>query len=69
MAVRELSQQHLDLPSDHPGFSDQEYRARRAAIARSCASYQPGGPIDDVEYTADEDDVWRVVSTQLAVQH
>jgi phenylalanine-4-hydroxylase len=69
MAVPELSQQHLDLPDDHPGFSDQDYRARRAAIARSCASYQPGDPIEDVEYTADEDEVWRVVSTHLAAQH
>jgi phenylalanine-4-hydroxylase len=69
MAVRELSQQHLDLPADHPGFSDQAYRSRRAAIARSCASYQPGDPIDDVEYTAEEDELWRLVSAQLAVQH
>jgi phenylalanine-4-hydroxylase len=69
MAVRELSQQHLELPDDHPGFSDQAYRARRAAIARSCASYQPGEVIPDVEYTAEEDELWRVVSTELAAKH
>ena len=69
MAVRELGHQHLGLPEDHPGFSDQEYRARRAAIARSCASYEPGDAIPDVEYTAEEDEVWRLVATELAAKH
>lgn len=69
MAVRELGHRNLELPEDHPGFSDQEYRARRAAIARSCASYEPGDPIPDVVYTAEEDEVWRLVSTELAVKH
>ncbi len=59
----------LHLPEDHPGFSDQDYRRRRAAIAEGCASYVPGGPIPDVHYTAEEDEVWRIVSTELAAKH
>ena len=59
----------FDLPADHPGFTDQGYRARRAAIAAVGEAYRPGDPIPDVEYTPEEDDVWRVVSTELAEKH
>jgi phenylalanine-4-hydroxylase len=57
------------LPPDHPGVHDEAYRARRAAIAAVGERYQPGGPIEDVEYTAEEDHVWQVVSTELAAKH
>jgi phenylalanine-4-hydroxylase len=57
------------LPADHPGVHDAAYRARRAAIAAVGEQYRPGSPIPDVEYTAEEDNVWHVVSTQLAVKH
>jgi phenylalanine-4-hydroxylase len=59
----------FELPTDHPGFSDPEYRARRERIAAVGAAYRPGEPIPDVEYTAEEDEVWRVVSRQLAAEH
>jgi phenylalanine-4-hydroxylase len=59
----------LELPSDHPGFSDRAYRTRRGQIAAVGAAYRPGDPIPDVEYTAEEDEVWRIVSRQLARQH
>jgi phenylalanine-4-hydroxylase len=58
-----------DLPADHPGVHDTEYRARRAAIAAVGAAYRPGDPIPDVEYSAEEDEVWRVVSAELAAKH
>ena len=58
-----------DLPADHPGRSDPAYRARRATIAAVGESHRPGDPIPDVEYSAEEDDVWRVVSTELAEKH
>jgi phenylalanine-4-hydroxylase len=63
------SSMSVELPEDHPGFSDPEYRARRGAIAAAATDYQPGDPIPVVEYTTEEDDVWRVVSAELAVKH
>ncbi len=59
----------VDLPADHPGFTDPDYRARRAAIAAVGEAYRPGDPIPDVEYSSEEDDVWRIVSTELAEKH
>jgi len=59
----------LELPADHPGVSDLAYRARRAAIAEVGRAYRRGEPIPDVEYTPDEDEVWRVVSHELARKH
>jgi len=59
----------FELPIDHPGFSDPAYRARRGHIATAGAAYRPGDTIPDVDYTAEEDDVWRIVSGQLARQH
>lgn len=59
----------FELPSDHPGFSDPEYRARRECIAAVGAAYRPGDPIPDVAYTSEEDEVWRIVSNELAVKH
>lgn len=59
----------LALPDDHPGVSDPAYRARRAAIAAVGEAYRPGDHIADVEYTPEEDAVWRRVSAELAVKH
>jgi 4-hydroxyphenylpyruvate dioxygenase len=59
----------LELPADHPGFSDPDYRARRAAIAAVGAQHRSGDPIPDVHYAAAEDEVWRVVSSELAAKH
>lgn len=59
----------LELPSDHPGFSDDAYRRRRAAIAEVGAAYRSGEPIPDVTYSSEEDEVWRIVSRELAVKH
>ena len=59
----------FELPTDHPGFSDQAYRARRGHIASIGAAHRPGDPIPDVDYTPEEDEGWRIVSRQLARQH
>jgi phenylalanine-4-hydroxylase len=58
-----------ELPADHPGSTDPAYRARRAAIAAVGEAYRPGQRIPDVEYTPEEDEVWRVVSSELAAKH
>jgi phenylalanine-4-hydroxylase len=59
----------LQLPEDHPGFADPEYRRRRAAIAELAQSHRDDEPIPEAHYTADEDAVWREVSSQLAQLH
>ena len=59
----------FELPADHPGVSDPAYRARRAAIAEVGRSYRRGAPIPDVVYTPEEDEVWRLVSSELARKH
>jgi phenylalanine-4-hydroxylase len=57
------------LPDDHPGVHDPVYRQRRAAIALAGSGYRPGYPIPDVDYSPEEDDLWRIVSTELAAKH
>ncbi len=59
----------FELPGSHPGFQDPNYRARRARIAEVGAAYRRGDPIPDVTYSAEEDEVWRVVSAELAGKH
>jgi phenylalanine-4-hydroxylase len=59
----------FELPTDHPGFSDPDYRARRERIAAVGSAYHVGDPIPDVAYTAEEDEVWRVVSSELSLKH
>ncbi len=59
----------FELPTDHPGFADPEYRVRRGQIAAAGAAYRAGDPIPDVDYTTEEDEVWRTVSSELAGRH
>ncbi|MGH3511883.1 MAG: phenylalanine 4-monooxygenase [Pseudonocardiaceae bacterium] len=59
----------FELPENHPGCSDPAYRERRARIAEVGAAHRPGDPIPDVTYTAEENDVWRIVSAELAGKH
>jgi phenylalanine-4-hydroxylase len=67
--TRFVTRHEADLPEDHPGFSDPEYRSRRAAIAAVGEGYSAGDPIPDVTYSPEEDEVWRTVSRELAVKH
>jgi len=51
----------VQLDPDHPGFRDQDYRARRNQIAQIAMQYQPGNPIPDAPYTDEEHQVWRAI--------
>ncbi|MFL5412599.1 MAG: hypothetical protein ACJ79D_14625 [Myxococcales bacterium] len=59
----------VQLDPDHPGFRDAAYRARRNAIARVAMEYREGDPVPAVEYTEDEQGVWRTVWEHLAPLH
>jgi phenylalanine-4-hydroxylase len=59
----------VQLDPDHPGFRDPEYRARRNRIAETALTYQPGTPIPDAAYTADEQMVWQVIWDALKPAH
>ena len=59
----------VDLPEEHPGFADEEYRERRNAIAALSHNWTVGDPIPAVEYSDVEHDVWRIVSQELATKH
>jgi len=59
----------VHLADDHPGFADPEYRARRNHIASLALDWQPGQSIPHVQYTEEEQEVWRTVCRELAAKH
>lgn len=59
----------VQLDPDHPGFRDEEYRARRNRIAQIALEYEPGTPIPDAAYTTEEHEVWRVIREALEPAH
>lgn len=61
--------QIVQLDPDHPGFRDPEYRARRNRIAQIAMSYQPGQPIPEAPYTAEEHAVWQTIWKALRPAH
>jgi len=56
------------LDKDHPGFRDAEYRRRRNSIAQVAVDYV-GGPVPEVEYSSEEQGVWREVWRMLDPLH
>ncbi|WP_067562017.1 phenylalanine 4-monooxygenase [Nocardia acidivorans] len=56
----------VHLSDEHPGVHDPEYRTRRNAIAALALDYRPGGPVPQIDYTEEEQGVWRIVSAELA---
>jgi phenylalanine-4-hydroxylase len=59
----------VQLDPDHPGFRDEEYRARRNRIAQIALEYKPGAPVPDAPYTAEEHGVWRAVWEAVEPAH
>lgn len=54
-----------DLQSDHPGFSDQDYRARREGLAEAALAHRHGNQIPDIDYNAEELATWTAVYDRL----
>nr|XP_008108789.1 PREDICTED: tyrosine 3-monooxygenase isoform X6 [Anolis carolinensis] len=71
--IRDLDQCHrlitkYDPGSDHhhPGYSDPEYRKRRAFIADLAFNFRHGDPLPRVEYTAHETATWKEIYQKLS---
>ena len=63
---REIKFENINqLELDHPGANDREYRQRRDKIAGLAADFRETHSITDVEYTAEEQEVWQIVATKL----
>ncbi len=59
----------VHLAHDHPGANDPVYRARRAEIAAAALAWKPGERTPTIDYTEDEEDVWRTVCRELEAKH
>ncbi|KAH0616986.1 hypothetical protein JD844_028525 [Phrynosoma platyrhinos] len=71
--IRDLDQCHhlitkYDPSSDHhhPGYSDPEYRKRRAFIADLAFNFRQGDPLPRVEYTVHETATWKEIYQKLS---
>ncbi|MGV9663459.1 phenylalanine 4-monooxygenase [Nocardia niigatensis] len=56
----------VHLSDEHPGVHDPVYRTRRNAIAAMALEYRPGARVPRIDYTPEEQEVWRIVSAELA---
>lgn len=65
MPFEDIEELHLD----HPGANDQEYRERRDHIASLSKKFRETGVITDVDYTEEEQGIWRHVAAQLEELH
>ncbi len=65
MKFENINQLHLD----HPGANDPDYRERRNYIASLAKKFRDTGEITDVDYTEEEQGVWRTVAGQLEELH
>jgi phenylalanine-4-hydroxylase len=59
----------VHLAHDHPGANDPEYRRRRNEIAAAALAWSPGEPAPLIDYTEEEQEVWRTVCRELADKH
>ena len=59
----------VHLGEDHPGVNDPVYRERRNEIAAAALAWEPGEPVPRIDYTEDEQEVWRTVCRELAPKY
>lgn len=55
----------VDLESDHPGFKDEAYRARRGKLAKMAQDHSCMEPIPFINYTPEETATWTAVWDQM----
>jgi phenylalanine-4-hydroxylase len=54
-----------ELDSDHPGFTDPQYRERRKYFADIAYNYKYGQPLPYVDYTKNEIETWGIIFRKL----
>jgi phenylalanine-4-hydroxylase len=59
----------VHLAHDHPGANDPQYRSRRNEIAAAALKWRPGERAPLIDYTDEEQEVWRTVCRELAAKH
>jgi len=63
--TKKVLQYGKELDSDHPGFTDNEYRLRRKQIIQQSQHFKHGDKIPTISYTEQEISTWRTVYTDL----
>lgn len=69
VTVGDDGQVEVHLGDNHPGFADQDYRARRSEIAGAALGWKPGETVPRIDYTDTENEIWRTVSREIAPLH